>query len=184
MWKFTHIHTLSSDADVTSLANSDLQAWLFTSTGINWPLAVRGTAEVIFYLFIFHDLGWSAVSHLGLRSARGPCCFKESELFHPFLEISTHDLSPLGATSQRDGDKPRCSPFPLAVSIKKRFEVEKHIFIRGMQTKSWKRPRWHAVVSFEGIFTQRPEVSLHWSMQGLHILHVLPKWMHGLQIAN
>lgn len=42
------------------------------------------------------------------------CCFKESELFP---EISTHDLPPPGAVSQP------------TISIKKRFEVEKRIFI-------------------------------------------------------
>lgn len=81
----------------------------------------------------FLQAGWSEGAHLSLESGFSPCCFKESELFHPFLEISTHDLSALGATSQRDGDKPHFSPFPPTISIKKRFEVEKHIFIQGMQ---------------------------------------------------
>lgn len=73
--------------------------------GINLPLtlivAACRSAEVI-----FSNAGWSPVTHLSLKSGRSPRCFKESELFHPFLEISTHDLSLLGAVSQRDGDKP------------------------------------------------------------------------------
>ncbi|TNN46526.1 hypothetical protein EYF80_043290 [Liparis tanakae] len=54
----------------------------------------------------------------GDRPRLGPSSFEqESELFHPFLEISTHDLSPLGAQSRRDGDKPHFCPFSSQRSL-------------------------------------------------------------------
>lgn len=43
------------------------------------------------------------------KSRSNPCCSKESQLFQPFLKLSTHGPWLPRASNQRDGDKPHFS---------------------------------------------------------------------------
>lgn len=156
MGKFTHMFghngclftlQLERDTDVSSStfhtfpSTSDLYAYNWCKVTCSWhriSLSTQGGQ-------------WSHASASNLAVV--PAVFRNLSYSNPFLEISTHDLSPLGAVSQRDRDKPHFSPFPPTISIKKRFEVEKHIFIQGMQQKILEKgENKYVVVSFEGIF--------------------------------